>query len=45
MIGYRFRALRGSHGVPRTLISRRTSKIEGLAPEPIPPDQLPPYGL
>ena len=43
MIGDRFRALRGTHGVSRTLISRRTSKIGGLAPEPIPPsDQLPP---
>ena len=43
MVGYRFRALRGSRGVSRTLISRRTSKIGGLAPEPIPPsDQLPP---
>ncbi len=43
MIGDRFLALRGTHGVSRTLISRRTSKIGGLAPEPIPPsDQLPP---
>ena len=43
MIGDRFRALWDTHGVSRTLISRRTSKIGGLAPEPIPPsDQLPP---
>ena len=37
MIGDRFRVLRGTHGVSRTLVSRRTSKIGGLAPEPIPP--------
>ena len=37
MIGDRFRALRGTHGVSRGLVSRRTSKIGGLAPEPIPP--------
>ena len=43
MIGDRFRALWDTHGVSRMLISRRTSKIGGLAPEPIPPsDQLPP---
>ena len=43
MVGYRFRALRGAHGVSRRPTSRRTSKIGGLAPEPIPPsDQLPP---
>ena len=43
MIGDHFRALRGTHGVSRTPIGRRTSKIGGLAPEPIPPsDQLPP---
>ena len=37
MIGDRFRALRATHGVYRTLVSPRTSNIGGLAPEPIPP--------
>ena len=37
MIWARFRALRATHGVSRALVSRRTSKIEGPAPERIPP--------
>ena len=36
MIGDHFRALLGTHGVSRALVSRRTSKILGLAPEPYP---------
>ena len=36
MIGDHFRALLGTHGVSRALVSHRTSKFPGMAPEPHP---------